>query len=493
MNFNNVWKRSSLWILPVLFFCFSVLFSSCGFSQDNTNDHLLYLADTEDATSLEKTDFFYFIVPKDASAKLVQSSKELCESFCSANDVRAQVFFDNEELPVYKNSRFILLGDTAHPSSQKAISHLKRDDYVCLSVGKDVIIGGKSNSATLTAIERFEKEILPYFDGESGISEASSFEHFEKYEKEDIKINGYSLSDYTLVYPSENTMREAELTYLLREKLADICGAYPRIITDKEADVTQRLICIGNCFKETRDEAQIVCQGNSVKLFASSSNLLAKGADILIKSSKDSTEVTLREQTVIDQIYPVISFGSVFSEKIENESDLADIVNNCKEIKQTLPMLLCFDFHGNTERDQYKKNLNEYTLIGDLVFVLSNKNKLISLETAENVSAADISMGEGFNYRVIVADTRGQADSTNVMASALSKISDDTPTVLFTVSDSAENPSFDRKDIIFELEKSNGVRSITTSVFSPIGAASVQDQTVMINHSLLKEAITFEE
>jgi hypothetical protein len=488
--FNNVWKRSSLGALPILLLCFCILFSSCANSQSGVNDHSLYLPHTEDSFPSEKTEFFYFIIPKDASAELAQSAKELCKRFCSENGAQAQVYFDNEVLPTYENARFILLGDTAHPSSQKAISHLKRDDYVCLSIEKDVIIGGKSSSATVLAIERFEKDVLPYFDGESGISGACSFEYFADYGQEDIKINGYSLSDYTFVYPSENSINEFELAYLLREKLADICGAYPRMISDKEADASDRLICIGNCFNETRPKAQILCQNKSVRLFASSSNLLAKAINTLIKTCESSPEVMLRDQTLIDINVPAISCMSVIQKKIEGESDLAGIVSVCKEIKQILPMLVCFDLPSDIETLQYEKNLNEYTKIGDCLFILSNKNEIISRETVGNISRADISAGEGFNYRVIVADTRGEANAQETLASALSKISDGVTTFLFTISSGAEKPSFERDDIILELESSDGDILIHTSVFAPIGAASAQGQTVILNHSLLKEALS---
>lgn len=482
-------KRSSLGLLPILLLCFCLLLSSCADSSTKTNEHSLYLPESMSEDSSEKTDFFFFIIPKDASPVLIESAKALCEKFSTENNVKAQVYFDNEQLPIYKSPRFILIGDTAFFSSHKAIAHLNRDDYVCLSIEKDVVIGGKSNSASILAIERFTNDVLPYFDGESGISAASSFEFFAEYPHKALTINGYSLSDYTFVYPSENTMKEMEIAHFLREKLADKCGAYPKVISDKEADRSNRLICIGNCFGETRTESQIAYEGNSVKLFASSQNALAQAADSLLKKFENSQSVILRDSTVIESKAHILDFKSVFANKTESENDLADIVSVCKEIKQSLPMLVCFDLPSNPELEAYKKNLNEYAYVGNGLFVLSRKNEIISLKTDGYVSVAEIRIADGFDYRVIVADTRAQINPQEILDSAISKISDSVTTVLFTISKDIGISSIERDDIILELESKSADRSIRTEVFAPIGAATAHEKNVTINHALLKDAI----
>ncbi len=479
-------ERSSIGSLPILLLCFCLLLSSCADSSTKTNEHSLYLSESMNGEASDKTDFFFFIIPKDASPELIKSSKELCENFRAENGVKAQVYFDDEQLPIYQYPRFILIGDTAYSSSHKAISHLNRDDYVCLSIEKDVVIGGKSSSASILAIERFTRDVLPYFDGESGISAASSFEFFAEYPHKDLTINGYSLSDYTFVYPSENTMKEMELAYLLREKLADTCGAYPKILSDKEADETGRLICVGNCFGEARTESQIAYEGNSLKLFASSQNALAQAANTLLKKFEKSQSVTLRENTLIESKTPIIDFKSVFANKIESENDLASIVNVCKEIKQNLPMLVCFDLPTTMELEAYKKNLNEYTYVENGLFILSSKNEIISLKTDDSLSVVDINLGDGFDYRVIVLDTR---NGKEILDSAISNISDSVTTVLFTVSNGIQKPSLERDDIILELESQSGNRSIHTNIFAPIGAATAHEKTVIINHALLNEAV----
>lgn len=488
MIFNNVYKRSSLGLFSILLLCFSLLLSSCANSSGGINDHSLYISNATSAEAQQKTDFYFFIIPKDASASLVQSANGLCEKFCAENGVSARVYFDDEPLPTYNNPRFILIGDTAYASSHKAISDLKRDDYVCLSIGKDVVIGGKSSSATILAIERFTKDVLPYFDGESGISETSSFKFFAEYPRKNITINGYSLSDYTFVYPSEDSMSEMALAYLLREKLSDICGAYPKVVSDKEADETDRLICVGNCFGDTQEGSQIIYQGKSVKIFASSKNVLAKAADTFIKVCESSKDLTLINKMVIDSNIPSISFKSFFADTISNESDLLAVVNTCKEIKQALPLLVYFDFPSADECEQYKKNLGEYTLIGGSLFVLSSKNTVTASFNEELISVADVSVGEGFDYRVITANAYKGSNPQDAVNSAISKISDSVPTVLFTVSSSGEKLSFDRADIVLESENTGNGKTIYITVFSPSGASEICGQELIINHSLLKEA-----
>ena len=486
-------QRSSIGLLPILLLCFCLLFSSCANSSTKTNEHTLYLPDSVEDAPSENTDFFFFIIPKDASPELIESAKTLCEKFRTENEVKAEVYFDDETLPQYKDPRFILIGDTSYSSSHKAIAHLNRDDYVCLAIERDVVIGGKSSSASILAIERFTKDVLPYFDGESGISNASSFEFFAEYPHKTITINGYSLSDYTFVYPSENTMNEMELAYFLREKLADICGAYPKVLSDKEADETSRLIHVGNCFGETRNESQIAYEGNSVKLLASSQNSLAQAVDTLLKKFQSSQSVILNESTIIESKSSVIDFKSVFADKIDSESDIVDIIKICKEINQTLPMLVCFDLPSNTELDQYKKNLSKYTHIGNGLFVLSEKNEMISCETTGYISVVDLRIDDGLDYRVIVADIRNQSNISEILTVATSKISDSITTILFMISNNPTSISFARDDIILDVESKDGDRSIDMKVFAPISSATAYEKTVILNHALLKEAILNQE
>ena len=489
MNFNKPCKISSVRLFPILLICFCLIFSSCANSSDTINEHTLYLSDASDSSISGKTDFFFFIIPKDASPELIESTKELCKRFCEGNVVSAKIYFDDEPLPIYENPRFILIGNTVYSSSQKAISHLKRDDYVCLSIGKDVVIGGKSNSASIKAIERFTKETLMYFDGESGISEASSFSFFAEYPHENLTINGYSLSDYTFVYPYENSIKELELTYLLREKLADMCGAYPKIVSDKDIDMSGRLICVGNCFDDTRESTQIDYDGKCVKLFASSENSLAQATQALIKECETTKELTLRDITLIDKEPPAIDFVSIFPNAITDQSSLTDIVNTCKEIKSSLPMLVCFDFPSDTELEQYEKNLTEYIHIGNGLFVLKSKNNITSSEAVKNISCADVTTGDGFDYRIIISDIQEQGNIKEAIEMSTAKISDRVATVLFTVAYGETELSFDRNDIIFASETSKGNRRIYVNVFSPSGAASIHDKKITINHSILKEAI----
>lgn len=485
-------KRSSLGTLPILLLCFCLTLVSCSTSQSSVNDHSALLSQAV-SEQVSKTDFFFFIIPHDASPALAQSAKELCETFCQKTSAAAQVHFDNEPLPTYKNPRFILIGNTAYESSHKAIAHLKHNDYVCVSIGRDVVIGGKSSSASILAIERFTKEVLPYFDLESKISDACSFEHFAEYPYESISINGFSLSDYTIVYPENSNKKEFELSFILREKLAALCGEYPNICSDMEIYLSERLICIGNCFNDTREEAQIICEGKSVKLLGSSQNILAQVVQAFLEMCESSDTLVLQDVLIVDALSYELDIKTVFSKGINNESDMEDIVKICKEIKQETPMLVCFDIPNDNVLEHYCKNLTEYEHIGNGLFVLKDKNDILFSETVEKISCADVRLGEGFDHRVVVADTRGQTDKSEITDAVEKRLSNEVATILFTVSDNNVPPSFNRNDIIFKSETANGDRKIYVNVFSPTGAAYMQDETVIINHSLLQEALSLNE
>ena len=106
------------------------------------------------------------IVPSTASDALIARARTLCTELAARTGIPASFFFDNEALPKQDDVRLILLGNTAHALSDKHLGDLRRDDYLCALDEDALILGGKSDSATLAAIDRFSAELLPYADAE---------------------------------------------------------------------------------------------------------------------------------------------------------------------------------------------------------------------------------------------------------------------------------------------------------------------------------------
>lgn len=212
-------------------------------------------------------EYYTLVLPADAGEQLAARAKELAVAITEKTSVFSEVVYDNETIPKRENARLILLGYTNHSLSSLHLSALKRDDYVCTLDDTTLILGGKSDEATLAAIERFYREVLPYADAEILINNDRFFTVRETYAIESVTLNGYSLADYTLVYPSGNKKGEKQIAYALRKAIADRCGFYPEIISGKKLENPVRMIAVGDCFDiENADVPSIQANGSLVSL-----------------------------------------------------------------------------------------------------------------------------------------------------------------------------------------------------------------------------------
>ncbi len=482
----NINRKSSFRYFQILLFCFSLILCSCSSSTENVTDHSAYLNDiTEQAeTAIEECNL---IVPSDASPELIESARKLSREFAERFGITSSVYFDNEPVLSSKNTIYIFLGNTSYDLSRSKTARLKIDDYVCTSVGDDIILGGKSSSATVAAIERFISEVLPVFDLQNGLSEEDRFEYRGEYLYTNITVNGYSLDDYTIAYPSSALMREKEIAYALRERIAELCGAYPDILRDRETKASDRLICIGACFDDEITEAQIACHGSNIKLCGSSENLIAQSAQSFYEMLCSSQELDINGHIPTEAISSEITFMTVFPNKIDGEEDLSNVVNVCKEIDQKKPTLICFDFPSSFELSQFESNLDEYTRIGNSLFILSDKCTVIALSEISNIVCADISIGEDYRFRAIIADTSGEDGNSVLLETAISKISDTDTTVIFTITDAEYLGIKQEGSVILNTEQSKDGRRILLTVFAPNGSASLSsDSSIIINHPFLR-------
>ena len=140
----------------------------------------------------------------------------------------------------------ILVGLTNRDETTEFLSALKRDEYGYGMVNDKIVISGHTEEGTAKALEAFVTMIKTgertevFFDNES-----DKFIKTVEYPVGDIKINGVSAFEYTFVYPYANKNMEKELAIKLREKIADLCGAYPRIVDDK-TEVSGKMLVLGN-------------------------------------------------------------------------------------------------------------------------------------------------------------------------------------------------------------------------------------------------------
>lgn len=205
-----------------------ICFASCASSDGNALELLAALSDDSGGNGSVR---YRVVISGMCSGRLSTLAHSLAEGIESVSGAETCVVYDSDETTERLGMTELVLGYTERACSRELLSRLNRDDYVCAFASNgSLVIGGKSDSATVTAVERFIEEILPYSDSEMLLSADGGFEYFYEYERSALSLCGFGVSDYTLVCPEGRRSEAALIAELFRERTADICGAYPDIV-----------------------------------------------------------------------------------------------------------------------------------------------------------------------------------------------------------------------------------------------------------------------
>lgn len=154
------------------------------------------------ASETQKADPFasevYVIIPKGCSAELAVRAEALVLGINEKTGIKTYLKYDDESVAVGKNALEILLGNTSRDISKDALRTKRADDYLCMYDRGALVIAGKTDEATIAALDRFEKDILSTASNASIMHEAAHFEYCAEYNVDTIKLNGYYLYDYAV-------------------------------------------------------------------------------------------------------------------------------------------------------------------------------------------------------------------------------------------------------------------------------------------------------
>ncbi len=264
-------------------------------------------------TATPAAEYDYVILPTAADETLVARAQVLTAALSAQTGIPASLFFDDEVLPHRENLRLILLGNTTHALSQKHLHDLRRDDYVCVTDESALLLGGKSDAATVAAIDRFTEQLLPYADAEILVNQDQHFLVRATYDITSVTLNGFSLGDYRIVYPKKSENGEKAVAVALREAIADRCGFYLDILSDHLVTEQTRVIAVGACFDpETSTEPQILASGACITLCGNSEYALATAAEALCEhllpnDAPESVQAMWREPIPVSVPSPSLS------------------------------------------------------------------------------------------------------------------------------------------------------------------------------------------
>lgn len=212
-------KRRFLTLILVIICALPALIS-CAKEATNLDDfEKLVIENTEAETFAE---LVYVVIPRECSGELAKRAEDLASKIYEQTSVETIVKYDSQPMAVTSGVLEILVGNTSRTVSQEAFRRFRDRDYICKYEHGVILLGGKSDAATLLAIDRFESEILPGASGAALMSEHACFEESGEYPIASLLLNGFGIYDYTIVYGEDGS--ESDMAYALQEYISQRSG-----------------------------------------------------------------------------------------------------------------------------------------------------------------------------------------------------------------------------------------------------------------------------
>lgn len=180
----------------------------------------------------------------DAATGLLKAINETC-----GTSMVIKTDFYKEGMPGYEIvDREILVGATNRPQTAAFLAGLRADDYGYGIVDGKLVIAGHTSEMTAKAVSLFRSNMLSadaksradFFTETDGEIKAGA------YAVESMTLCGHPVSEYTIVYASENKAFEAHLAELLADHIAELSGYVLPVVASDEAEGVKAKICVGD-------------------------------------------------------------------------------------------------------------------------------------------------------------------------------------------------------------------------------------------------------
>ncbi len=307
---------------------------------------------------------YWIVLPADCSAALYEKAESLALLLSEKVGASVTVKFDYDAV-LASNVSELLLGYTSRPLSREYLASLKRDDYLCRSDGKGgAVIGGKTDGATLTAVDRFCEEILPAATAESLMHENAGFFYEGTYPSERTLLNGFDLDCYCLVYPHDADIRIRELTERFRDRIAARSGYVLDVFSDEDIQGEEKQIRLkentdgGREYLAYIDPTQTGIVISSRGLFGFSAGLL-KLESLLFFSAADGVFLcNIESACSVPYERDEYRIGSIQTKQGSLASSPAALTDLLLPVRERLPDGVLFDAMDETSLTRIQDSLH---------------------------------------------------------------------------------------------------------------------------------------
>jgi hypothetical protein len=336
--------RKRLFLILVLALALVLLFTCSSCRKKNTSldkfEQLILSTSASEENGEAFASAIYVVIPSKASVELSSRAKALADTLSEKTGIETFLKYDSE--PTVDGTFELLLGYTSRLISIENLGDLRDDDYICRYDRGCIVLGGKSESATIAALERFESDILPGASHAAIMSENANFEVYGEYELEELTINGYPIYEYTILYSEESCEIAELLQRYVREKTGYTLSANPNESNDAQA---------GRCISLALDDslgsaARIDCKNGDIVLSAPDLCGLSLSAAIFTSElcealSNGTSQVTIEDSRALDYSKSGIDIAFGFA-NTSGEPDISFLLSLAEAIRKTDSSIICF-------------------------------------------------------------------------------------------------------------------------------------------------------
>lgn len=255
--------------LALLLLVLSACLVSCknkadgGEESDDALSMLLEIVESAETTA--EAGCYVIVLPAGCTGALVENAQRLSDGIEEIVGVECVIEYDNSDTPRRDNAIEIILGAAERDESKILLSKLRANDYICKKANENIVIGGVTESATLTALNKFIDEILPYASSDQLMSSGAEFEYVGSYKLDGVKLCGFPIGDFDIVCGTEpESVGVANRLYL--DILSE--SGYALNIRDKQRDGFKEIVLELVETEDYVDKAYILYDGEDVTLRA---------------------------------------------------------------------------------------------------------------------------------------------------------------------------------------------------------------------------------
>ena len=203
------------------------------------------VSDRERLEALEAEKTYVIIIPVNCGAEVFNSAALLSEVMSKRVGYRVEVYYDCDIKPKSSNLE-ILIGDTDRDKSQRYQKTLRTLDYGYEYNDGAVTVGGHSDLLVAKAVETFADDIVSGKVLTAYINATKKFSVSAEYEISEATLFSFPLSEYVIVYPKKNMLREKAIAERLKAAIEEYAGYSLPVVSDYEVSESSKHICIGD-------------------------------------------------------------------------------------------------------------------------------------------------------------------------------------------------------------------------------------------------------